>query len=204
MSIRKPRLSVTETKRLAFDKLDVPQLSSQNGKNIIDLRRTNSELEDDVQIPQVEQGSLTKGQIKSRADRQPLDSTVDALSPVPTPEKVQIFLSAVPPAPGVSPIFDTLCLQYSPAKSLQMILRRAISDYETMLMNGSFHVAPTSYPITKTSNPLFVYTSRMMPSSLVSSARAHFDPLNLESKRALGLKIATAALACFFSTEPDA
>jgi hypothetical protein len=41
----------------------------------------------------------------------------------------------------------------------------------------------------------------MMPVTLLTLARAHFDPLGLESTRAFGLKLATTALAAFFARE---
>lgn len=201
MGIRRPRLSVTETKRLAFRKADEPHLPVERESTVTKFARADWKLEG-APPRQQEYIDANIGQSEPAAVLQPSDSTVDALSPVSTPEKVQVFLSALPPAPGVSNIFDTLCLQYSPAKSLQMILRRAIADYEGMLLNGTFESLETSYPVVKASNPLFVYTSRMMEASVVAIARAHFDPLKLESNRALGLKLATAALACFFASEP--
>lgn len=201
MGIRKPRLSVTETKRLAFERADEPHLSVKHASTVTKFARVDGDPED-AAPDHAEHDRKTTSPLEPTRARDVSDLTVDALSPVATPEKVQVFLSALPPAPGVSNIFDTLCLQYSPAKSLQMILRRAISDYEAMLLDGTFKGAQTSYPVIKASNPLFVYTSRMMDASVVAIVRAHFDPLELESNRALGLKLATAALACFFASEP--
>jgi hypothetical protein len=201
MGIRKPRLSVDETKRLAFEGTDEARLQSRHPSTMVNPARAEEKAED-VLSPLAQYTRANTSRFEKMALQQVSDSTVDALSPAIVPEKVQVFLSALPPAPGVSNIFDTLCLQYSPAKSLQMILRRAIGDYETMLLDGTFEGAQTSYAVVKASNPLFVYTSRMMEASLVTIARRHFDPLKLESNRALGLKLATAALACFFASEP--
>ncbi|RZS76852.1 VirC2 protein [Phyllobacterium myrsinacearum] len=205
MGIRKPRLSVMETKRLAFEKTDDPRATPPHDFNQSNIPAGPAEpqsLQQDRPATPIEPVASRPSQFERVAIRPPFDATVDALSPVAAPEKLQVFLSALPPAPGVSNIFDTLCRQYSPAKSLQMILRRAISDYEFLLLEGTFREAPTSYPVVKTNNPLFVYTSRMMPAALIAIARTHFDPLKLESNRALGLKLATAALACFFVDEP--
>jgi hypothetical protein len=111
-----------------------------------------------------------------------------------------VFISAYFPAPSFSPVFDILIRQYAPQKALQMILRRALADYEDMLEDGSFRNAGTFYAPAPLA-PLLVQTSHMMPKPLLTLARAHFDPLGLESTRAFGLKLATAALAAFFAAE---
>lgn len=114
--------------------------------------------------------------------------------------KEQIFVSANLPAPSVSPIFEMLCIEYSPAKALQMIMRRAFDEYEVLLRDGSF-TAKTSRYVTldeMTGEETLVQTSRMMPIDLVDVARAHFDPLGFESARMFGHKLGTAALAAFF------
>lgn len=83
-----------------------------------------------------------------------------------------------------------------------MILRRALHDYDEMLENGEFQKAAVTYAFDDTVPPdFFVQTSRMMPLQLLSIARAHFDPLGMESTRAFGRKLATAALAAFFARE---
>lgn len=112
------------------------------------------------------------------------------------------FVSAALPAQGVSASFDLLCRQYRPTKALQMILRRALEDYEMMLDSGTHAKGPATYAILKsTEEAVSVKTSRMIPVRLVEIARAHFDPLGLESTRAFGLKLASAALAAFFKAE---
>ncbi|WP_246754588.1 VirC2 family conjugal transfer protein [Agrobacterium fabrum] len=71
-----------------------------------------------------------------------------------------------------------------------------------MLADGSFRVAPKSYPIPSTTEKsVLVQTSRMFPVALLEVARSHFDPLGLETARAFGHKLATAALASFFAGE---
>ncbi|WP_244608736.1 VirC2 family conjugal transfer protein [Bradyrhizobium algeriense] len=113
--------------------------------------------------------------------------------------KLQVFLSAALPAPGFSPGFDSLCGQYRPAKALQMILRRALDDYQVMLLSASLTKPVAPYPVEE---PLsLVLTSRMMPRRVVEIALAHFDPLGLESARAFGRKLASAALGMFFENE---
>jgi len=111
-------------------------------------------------------------------------------------------VSALLPASGISPTFEILCRQHSAQKALQMILRRALSDYDEMLENGTFQKAAVTYAADDTAPAdFFVQTSRMMPVPLLAIARAHFDPLGLESTRAFGRKLATAALAAFFARE---
>lgn len=112
--------------------------------------------------------------------------------------RMQVFISAHMPAPGFSPSFDMLCTKHRPAKALQMILRKAMDEYEDRIADGSFVSLPEDYPSIKTAP---VQTSRIMPQELIDLAKLHFDPLGFESARAFGLKIASAALAHFFARE---
>jgi hypothetical protein len=112
--------------------------------------------------------------------------------------RIQVFVSANVPLPGVSRSFDMLSSRYPPEKALQMILRRAMDDYEERLSDGSFGDLPESYP---SDGKIVVYTSRIMPRNLVDLSRDHFDPLGFESARAFGQKLANAALASFFAAE---
>ncbi|MCW0021370.1 VirC2 family conjugal transfer protein [Rhizobium sp. BT-226] len=133
------------------------------------------------------------------------DKGVVAESPFPTSrvrrDKVQVFLSAPFPAAGVSPTFELLCKQYSPHKALQMILRKALHSYERLLADGTFQRVAQTYDVDVAAATEAVQTSRMMPNRLVVIARAHFDPLGLESTRAFGRKLGMAALAAFFTNE---
>lgn len=118
-------------------------------------------------------------------------------------EKAQIYLSAPYPKPGLSPTFELVCRHYPPQKALQMILRRALQDYDTLLESGEFEAITKTYAIDEREWPVSsVQTSRMMEKPLLALARAHFDPLGLESARAFGRKLAIAALAAFFAHEP--
>lgn len=118
---------------------------------------------------------------------------------LPAEPKIQVFVSAPLPASGVSASFDALSRRYPCAKTLQMILRRALDAYELRLEDGSCRTLPQAYPIAGAVE--IVQTSRMMPVRLVEIARAHFDPLGFESARAFGRKLACAALAAFFEAE---
>ncbi|OCP23576.1 hypothetical protein BC361_20880 [Ensifer sp. LC54] len=119
----------------------------------------------------------------------------------PEEPKIQVFLSAPLPARGVSASYDALTKQYSATKALQMILRRALDDYETRLDDGSYRASAAEYAIGNKDKPAIIQTSRMMPVRLIDIARTHFDPLGFESTRAFGRKLACAALACFFERE---
>ncbi|MCF1436952.1 MULTISPECIES: conjugal transfer protein VirC2 [Rhizobium/Agrobacterium group] len=195
MGIHKPALSVGEAKRLAAARPEIVQtVPTRFSQGAQPPRLPERGRPLDRPLP-------TAAKRRDNFDRQ-LVLTADALSSAAAPEKIQIFLSARPPAPEVSKIYDTLILQYSASKSLQMILRRALADFESMLEDGSFSTAPKSYPISHVVNkPIIVQTSRMFPVSLLELARNHFDPLRLETARAFGHKLATAALASFFATE---
>lgn len=142
-------------------------------------------------------------QARRPADKAPALPVPAALPVLPDSlVKLQIFLSAFAPAPGVSPSFDALSQRYAPAKSLQMILRRALDEYEHMIADGTFVSAADAYaadPQAHLRPPM--HTSRIMAQALVERARKHFDPLGFESARAFGFKLGTAALACFFAEE---
>ncbi|WP_108523318.1 VirC2 family conjugal transfer protein [Bradyrhizobium algeriense] len=197
MGIRKPSLSVEEAKqraaaRLKIERLDVSDTADDSASP---QRLRTVDPADPLRRP-------SPVRHRRRIDQHPI-STVDALRPTIAPETIQVFLWARPPAPEVSPIFDSLSLRCSPVKSLQMILRRALDDYETMLKEGSFRSAPKSYPILDPDSRagIVVQTSRMFPIAPVQVARTHFDPIRLETARTFGHKLATAALACFFAAE---
>ena len=115
--------------------------------------------------------------------------------------KFQAFLSAPLPAFGISMSYDALSRQYPQTKALQMVLRRALDDYEIRTDNGSHMTAPTDYPIGGRGALTIVQTSRVIPVRLIEAARKHFDPLGFESTRAFGRKLACVALASFFETE---
>ena len=114
-------------------------------------------------------------------------------------EKVQVYVSALHPAPGVSVMFDALLANYPSRKALQMILRRALHDYDLSLESGEFLKYEAGYKINPATAESPIQTSRMMPKKILALAREHFDPLGLESTRAFGRKLATAALAAFFA-----
>lgn len=116
-------------------------------------------------------------------------------------KKAQIYVSAELPAPGVSETYDLVCQHYPPQKALQMIMRKALQDYDFVLESGKFSKLAETYPVDESAAGYFVQTSRMMSKGLYRVARAHFDPLGLESTRSFGRKLATAALATFFSHE---
>ncbi|QCJ00985.1 conjugal transfer protein VirC2 [Agrobacterium larrymoorei] len=195
MGIRKPALSVGEARRLAALRSEVVQTVPAHSSQGAQFPQLPERGRPEVLHPP------SAAKRRDNFDRKLL-LTADALSSAATPEKIQVFLSARPPAPEVSKIYDNLILQYSTSKSLQMILRRALVDFESMLADGSISTAPKSYPISQVSNkPVIVQTSRMFPASLVEVARNYFDPLGLETARAFGHKLATAALASFFAGE---
>ncbi|MGO6748069.1 VirC2 family conjugal transfer protein [Rhizobium ruizarguesonis] len=190
MAIHKPALSVKEARRLAVVRSSASQQMANapaDGERTATGATSTSPLVE-VSLPPRKQAAAHK----------PASTPQAAIA---RPKKIQVFVSAYIPAPKVSPVFDILSRQYPPHKSLQMILRRALADYEEMLEDGSFQQEPDSYALEAPTGSMLVQTSHMMPKVLLTLARAHFDPLGLESSRAFGLKLATAALAAFFSRE---
>ncbi|MGY5794526.1 VirC2 family conjugal transfer protein len=173
MGIRKPAFSVAKTRRLVAGRYE--RATSEQADNPAGNKITSSQA-----LP------INNNVIFSS----------EPYEPVP---KVQVFLSAAIPARGISASFDVLIGRYRRAKALQMILRRALDDYELMLSDGSFTKSTLIYSVEE---PLVVVaTSRMMPRHLVEIALSHFDPLGFESTRAFGRKLATSALAVFFDKE---
>lgn len=185
MGIRKPTVSVEEARRRAD--------ANFKASNIASERRYNSRpltAEDLAHHPVKSEQSI---------ETSFLQGMVGLNEGKPREAKVQVFLSAALPAEGISATFEMLTRNYTRKKSLQMILRRALDDYEVMLANGSF---PEVAPFYTLSEPVVIATtSRMMPQRLLEIALSYFDPLGLESTRAIGRKIATSALSAFFAAE---
>jgi hypothetical protein len=116
--------------------------------------------------------------------------------------KQQLFLSVTIPAKGVSKSFDMLCLNHTPAKALQLILKRALPLYEDRILDGTFVTIESAYEEDRSSAAAgVVQTSRTMLSSTVAMAKSHLDPLGFESERTFGRMLASAALSAFFDRE---
>ncbi|MBZ5763503.1 VirC2 family conjugal transfer protein [Rhizobium sp. VS19-DR104.2] len=196
MGIRKPVLSPSEARRLAASRI----IDGDPGKAILPVVSFVNNTDADHRGNTL-QGTTSQKTLRTRSPKR-LASTNSAAD-FGGGGKIQIFLSAFVPAQGVSPIFDRLRQQYSMKKSLQMIMRRALRDYEGLLANGSFRVTAKSYPVlgNEVEQSVLVCTSHMVPIPLVRVARTYFDPLGLETGRSFGRKLATAALAHFFSQE---
>ncbi|PSS60624.1 virulence protein [Ensifer sp. NM-2] len=204
MAIRKPELTVAEARRLAAIRATATETMS-GGDGAADNSVTSF-----VAPPPSTKLKAAAGDKEAKAGRPVAPQGLrqaDKTTPAPTlttkrkpVKKVQVFVSALVPAPNTSPVFDILVRQYPPQKALQMILRKALEDYEEMLSDGTFQKQPANYQSSEEADAL-VLTSRMMPTSLLTIARAHFDPVGLESRRAFGFKLATAALASFFTRE---
>lgn len=218
MAIRRPKVSVKEARRLAS--LRDSEIVETNQ---IDGAVVNSDKER-VKIvlspsPEVDGGindrsnsakpnikptkkvlgpkSATHNRRSSKAARIFYSDTALEVS-----EKAQVFLFAYPPALGISKSYDLLSQQYPTSKALQMILRRALDNYEALLADGTFVKMPVTYELDINHRKSdLVQTSRILPVDLINVARQHFDPLGFESTRAFGRKLATAALAVFFMNE---
>lgn len=183
MAIRKPNLSVHEARHLS--------------------QARNAALDNDSPLPSIDQRIPAKPSRPSVSQSPPIATRQSSnTSDIEKVSTTQVFLSAPLPAGGVSRSFDYLSKQYSPAKALRMVLRRALDEYEHLLEMGGFEQLPGDYPVhTGSSKVPTIQTSRIMPITLLKRARAYFDPLGFESDRAFGRKLACAALAAFFASE---
>ena len=215
MAIRKPKVSAREARRMAgqIPAKDVPQDIEPTVVSQAPLQAEQAPSPSPLAPAPPAPEMLAVAETAPPPSPVHVSAPSPAPAPAPAPERVsgapairnrktQVFLSAVIPAPGVSKSFDELARFYPAPKALQMILRRAMSDYEILLANGKFAKTTMAYPVAEgRPDQLLVQTSRSMPNVLVDVALAHFDPLGFESKRAFGLKLATAALATFFKSE---
>lgn len=113
-----------------------------------------------------------------------------------------IPVSAPTPSPGVSATFDALCETRSPSEAIQALLKKALTEYEAMLVDGSFKAAPASY---RTDDAEVrkgeIWIRRKLSQKALQAARTHFDPFELDAARPFGRKVATAALAAYFDKE---
>ncbi|MEL6820017.1 MAG: VirC2 family conjugal transfer protein [Pseudomonadota bacterium] len=203
MGIRKPKVSAREARQLAG------QIPGKKAKEQAIVKKNESSGPQAPKVPSPIEATepvlarepSVKANIKPKPDITPGPVPTSRMAPIRS-AKTQVFLSAIIPAPGVSKSFDELSRYYPATKALQMILRRAMSDYEILLANGKFAKSTMAYPVPDgRPDQLLVQTSRSMPNELIEVATNHFDPLGFESKRAFGLKLATAALATFFKNE---
>jgi hypothetical protein len=220
MGLRKPSLSVTEARRLsgaaapANVSLPAPP-EPEDPKPVVPAAVPEPEVP--VAVPEPEAAVADPAPVAPPSPAKAAGRQAPVEKPAPAPRrfappalpalpesqvKLQVFLSALQPAPGVSPSFDMLSQRYPAAKSLQMILRRALDEYEHMIADGTFvGLAGTYEPDPQAHLRPPVHTSRIMAQALIERARKHFDPLGFESARAFGFKLATAALAAFFTEE---
>ena len=204
MAIRKPVLSVQEARRLSAARVEGPETTSladapQTEVALILEREVSREHGVMIDPVPVTAAPVSRPAYRRRGSAAKAPYVPPLASPAITSEmRVQVFVSAAYPGQGVSASFDALSGKYPAAKALQMILRRAMDEYEDRLADSSFVDLPETYPA---AGQAMVQTSRIMPRELVDIARLHFDPLGFESSRAFGFKLATAALAAFFACE---
>ncbi|MEI9425831.1 VirC2 family conjugal transfer protein [Mesorhizobium sp. Cs1299R1N1] len=191
MGISKPTVSVEKLRRLAAIRLESSPVASMPGLS-----------NPSAALAQVEQAGVSTHNRIAPAAPLSAKKTVSLLDQsYQLDPKIQVFLSAALPARGISTSFDMLIGRYRPAKVLQMILRRALDDYELLLRDGAFTTTTPVYCVEEP--PVLVTTSRMISRRLVEIALAHFDPFGLESARAFGHMLATAALGVFFENEKN-
>lgn len=190
MAIRKPSVSVREARRLS-GKQELNDTPPSKAPKVADP------------TPAIATAPMAPTQVEP--SKQPLAKKARSKAAKNTKNdsnKVQVYLTATVPDEGVSPSFDLLSRQYLPKKALQMILRRALLEYDVILKEQRFGKTPENYKTSKPeSQQVSIQTSRMMPTHLAQVARDHFDPLGFESTRSFGRKLATAALAAFFQRE---
>ncbi len=204
MAIRKPVLSVQEARRLSVARIESLETMSSNDSPQIDVAQNLTHEITQRQIVPIASTPVAAALVpRSTSFDMTLTPKVAHASHLLSPQisgtnRVQVFVSAAYPERSVSASFDVLTGKYPAAKALQMILRRAMDEYEDRLADGSFVSLPETYAA---AGPAVVQTSRIMPQELADVARLHFDPLGFESSRAFGLKLATAALATFFASE---
>jgi VirC2 protein len=209
MAIRKPSLSVHEARHLAVARLSAPD-AVHTLPDLSEPLPANTPPILQVVAVDTSGGSLQSQTLKRTAVSRERRPQIQAKSASPRKAlplelhlerepKHQVFLSAALPDNGFSKSFDLLCRHYPRTKALQMILRRALDNYEALLADGRFIQQALTYPYaTSPECAGTIQTSRIMSEKLLEKARSFFDPLGFESDRAFGRKLAEAALAIFF------
>ncbi|WP_298966877.1 VirC2 family conjugal transfer protein [uncultured Roseibium sp.] len=199
MVIRRPHISVKETRlRAAGTQAQQGVAGKDRAASAAKEKEVAPQLSEEQRKPMI--GKPTSAAVlTSESTRK---ETVQALSPGKIGYRKQLFISAPLPARGVSRSFDLLSQHHHPQKALQLILKRALSEYEIHVLDGSFKSFPQTYDeLDVDDDAKFIQTSRMTGLQIVEAARAYFDPLGFESQRSFGRKYATAALAVFFHLE---
>lgn len=150
MGIRKPAVSAENARRLA---------TGQSARSFQESMPVTSNPR--VAIAAIEPESHQTGDRTVSSQAFPAKRTVlRANERHGADPRVQVFLSAVLPARGISATFDALSAESRPTHALQMILRRALDDYELILSNGSLAENAPAYSVEEP--PSIVATSRMM------------------------------------------
>lgn len=104
---------------------------------------------------------------------------------------IMLRLLAPIPKMGECNTFDKLIDSGLSSKDAALgLLKKGFDDFEQKISSGTYMISPNVFTISKD----IVETNRRSPLAFYNSAIEFFDPYELLTKRALGLKIGTAIL----------
>jgi len=122
----------------------------------------------------------------SKPDQQEVATTL--------PKSVLIRLVAMPPARGQIAKYDRMIDSgMIPKDAVLGLLKNGFPQFEETILSGSYQDKAVEYDRSETA----VETHRSVSLELYEAAKTRFDPFDICSKRALGLKIGTAIINGF-------
>lgn len=107
-------------------------------------------------------------------------------------ETIHVRIIAHYPAAGASAVFDQMCAASIDPKTVMLaLLRKGIPEFEERCAKNEID----KIYIQKQLKQEFIETTRALSQSTFETAKKHFDPFDVLSLRALGVKIGNAIFA---------
>ena len=113
-------------------------------------------------------------------------------------ETVPIRATVRAPARGYSAFFDKVSAKHGDQTALRMILRAALSAFDTALQSGTVTDEPPGYTL----GDGRIKVTRAMSHNGQEAARKLLDPFELMGTEQLGTQICRAALSFYLSQQP--
>lgn len=109
-----------------------------------------------------------------------------------TSETIHVRIIAHYPTEGACEVFDQMCeANIAPKTAMLALLKKGIPEFEERCANNEID----KIDILSQLKPEFIETTRALSKSTFETAKNHFDPFDVLSLRALGVKIGDAIFA---------
>ncbi len=109
-----------------------------------------------------------------------------------SPETMHVRIIAHYPIAGAYEVFDRMCsANIDPKNAMLALLKKGIPVFEERCANNEID----KIDILSQLKPEFIETTRALSKSTFETAKNHFDPFDVLSLRALGVKIGDAIFA---------